>query len=101
MKKNCNKCVTFLAVYSKACVFGQMLLVDETLSFSFIQDSFKNLWQQITTPRTGLEFITHRIRLRTYSTCFVGRDLIDWLMVNRKAPNRYCIILILAVSNLN
>ncbi|CAB3993712.1 1-phosphatidylinositol 3-phosphate 5-kinase-like isoform X3, partial [Paramuricea clavata] len=39
-------------------------------------------------PRTGLEFLTHRVRLRTYSTCFVGRDLMNWLMINRKAPNR-------------
>ncbi|XP_028393496.1 1-phosphatidylinositol 3-phosphate 5-kinase-like isoform X2 [Dendronephthya gigantea] len=52
------------------------------------QDSYKNLWKQITTPKTGLEFLSHKIRLRSYSTCFVGRDLINWLMMNRKAPNR-------------
>ena len=65
-------------------------------SFYFVQfkDSFRELWNQIMSPRSGLELQSHRFRLRTYQNCFVGSELVDWLLTREKTSTRckiFCI----------
>ncbi|KAL9957912.1 hypothetical protein ACROYT_G034867 [Oculina patagonica] len=52
------------------------------------QDSFRELWNQIISPRSGLELQSHRFRLRTYQNCFVGSELVDWLLTYEKTSTR-------------
>ena len=53
-----------------------------------IQDSLRDLWHKIMSPRSGLELQSHRFRLKTYNNCLVGSELVDWLLTYEKAPNR-------------
>ncbi|XP_068752478.1 1-phosphatidylinositol 3-phosphate 5-kinase-like isoform X2 [Montipora capricornis] len=52
------------------------------------QDSFRELWNQIMAPRSGLELQCHRFRLRTYQNCLVGSELVDWLLMYEKTSTR-------------
>lgn len=64
-----------------------------TFNFNFsplpIKDSFRELWNQIMSPRSGLDLQSHRFRLRTYQNCFVGSELVDWFLTHEKASTRY------------
>eukprot|EP00058_Branchiostoma_floridae_P013130 XP_002598618.1 hypothetical protein BRAFLDRAFT_118352 [Branchiostoma floridae] len=54
------------------------------------QDSvqLRDLWLQIQHPSQGMEFQNHRYRLRTYTNCIVGSQLVDWLIKRDKATSR-------------
>lgn len=51
--------------------------------------SLRNLFEEICKPTTGVPFDTHRYRLRTYTQCILGSELVDWLIFQQKANNRY------------
>ncbi|XP_023228281.1 1-phosphatidylinositol 3-phosphate 5-kinase-like [Centruroides sculpturatus] len=53
-----------------------------------------DLWSQIKHPVHGVEFQNHRHRLRTYTNCLVGSELIDWLIAQRKSSSRAQAVLI-------
>ncbi|KAL8580115.1 hypothetical protein ACOMHN_061229 [Nucella lapillus] len=65
----------------------ESLLIETRL---LTQDSLqlRALWRQILESDTGVEMQTHRIRLRTYQNCIVGRELVEWLIRNDKAVKR-------------
>ncbi|XP_018563541.1 putative 1-phosphatidylinositol 3-phosphate 5-kinase [Anoplophora glabripennis] len=50
--------------------------------------SLRNLFEEICKPTTGVPFDTHRYRLRTYTQCILGSELVDWLIFQQKANNR-------------
>ncbi|XP_046543785.1 LOW QUALITY PROTEIN: 1-phosphatidylinositol 3-phosphate 5-kinase-like [Haliotis rubra] len=55
-----------------------------------IQDSIqlRELWRQMNDLVSGVEMQSHRVRLRTYHKCIVGKELVNWLLTNDKAANR-------------
>ena len=55
------------------------------------QDSFRELWNEIMAPRSGLELQCHRFRLRTYQNCLVGSELVDWLLMCEKTSTRFVV----------
>ncbi|GFR67624.1 1-phosphatidylinositol 3-phosphate 5-kinase-like [Elysia marginata] len=65
----------------------ESLLLESKL---LIQDSvqLRELWRQICDIENGVETQTLRIRLRTYTNCIVGRELVDWLIKADKAATR-------------
>lgn len=48
-----------------------------------------SLWSQMAGGVGGLPLASHRHRLKSFHNCFVGRDLIEWLLANDKASSRY------------
>nr|CAI5827442.1 unnamed protein product [Callosobruchus analis] len=50
--------------------------------------SLRNLFEEICKPTVGLQFETHRVRLKTYTDCVLGSDIVDWLIFQQKAKNR-------------
>eukprot|EP00795_Rhopilema_esculentum_P013781 gene13781-4710_t len=52
------------------------------------QDFLRDLWRQISDTGSKLELQSHRFRLKTYTNCFVGHELVDWLLTYGKAANR-------------
>ncbi|KAK9877229.1 hypothetical protein WA026_016976 [Henosepilachna vigintioctopunctata] len=50
--------------------------------------SLRNLFDEISKPISGVPLKTHRYRLRAYFDCFLGSDLVDWLIYQQKANNR-------------
>ncbi|XP_078620497.1 1-phosphatidylinositol 3-phosphate 5-kinase-like isoform X13 [Branchiostoma floridae x Branchiostoma japonicum] len=65
------------------------LLMEEERN-KLLQDSvqLRDLWLQIQHPSQGMEFQNHRYRLRTYTNCIVGSQLVDWLIKRDKATSR-------------
>ncbi|CAH1248992.1 PIKFYVE [Branchiostoma lanceolatum] len=65
------------------------LLMEEERN-KLLQDSvqLRDLWLQIQHPSQGMEFQNHRYRLRTYTNCIVGNQLVDWLIKRDKATSR-------------
>ncbi|XP_063879868.1 1-phosphatidylinositol 3-phosphate 5-kinase-like isoform X3 [Scylla paramamosain] len=55
-----------------------------------LQDSHQlhSLWSQMTAATGGLPLGSHRHRLKSFNNCFVGRDLVRWLLVNDKASSQ-------------
>ncbi|KAK9746951.1 FYVE zinc finger [Popillia japonica] len=50
--------------------------------------SLRNLYEEICKPTTGIILRSHKYRLRTYSECFLGSELVDWLIRQQKANTR-------------
>ncbi|XP_056640270.1 1-phosphatidylinositol 3-phosphate 5-kinase [Diorhabda sublineata] len=50
--------------------------------------SLRNLFEEMCKPVTGLQFESHRYRLKTYTDCFLGSELVDWLIFQQKSKNR-------------
>ncbi|XP_072386330.1 1-phosphatidylinositol 3-phosphate 5-kinase [Diabrotica undecimpunctata] len=50
--------------------------------------SLRNLYEEMCKPTTGLQFETHRYRLKTYNDSFLGSELVDWLIFQQKAKSR-------------
>nr|XP_023014888.1 1-phosphatidylinositol 3-phosphate 5-kinase isoform X1 [Leptinotarsa decemlineata]XP_023014889.1 1-phosphatidylinositol 3-phosphate 5-kinase isoform X1 [Leptinotarsa decemlineata] len=50
--------------------------------------SLRSLFEELCKPSTGVPFETHRYRLKTYTQCFLGSELVDWLIFQQKAKNR-------------
>lgn len=50
--------------------------------------SLRNLYEEMCKPTTGLQFESHRYRLKTYTDCFLGSELVDWLIFQQKSKNR-------------
>ncbi|KAK7065668.1 hypothetical protein SK128_014782, partial [Halocaridina rubra] len=47
-----------------------------------------SLWSQMSGAPGGLPLGSHRHRLKSFHNCFIGRDLVQWLLVNDKASSR-------------
>ncbi|KAG0730325.1 1-phosphatidylinositol 3-phosphate 5-kinase [Chionoecetes opilio] len=65
---------------------GQMTAERQLL----LQDSHQlhSLWSQMTAATAGLTLGSHRHRLKSFNNCFVGRDLVRWLLINDKASSQ-------------
>ncbi|CAH1132979.1 unnamed protein product [Ceutorhynchus assimilis] len=50
--------------------------------------SLRNLYEEICKQATGLNCTPYKYRLRTYSECFLGSELVDWLICQQKAKTR-------------
>uniref|UniRef100_A0A1Y1N0Y2 1-phosphatidylinositol-3-phosphate 5-kinase n=1 Tax=Photinus pyralis TaxID=7054 RepID=A0A1Y1N0Y2_PHOPY len=50
--------------------------------------SLRSLYEEICRPASGVPLQIHRYRLRTYSDCFLGSELVDWLIYQQKANSR-------------
>ncbi|CAH0546520.1 unnamed protein product [Brassicogethes aeneus] len=50
--------------------------------------SLRNLYEDICKSNTGVPLKTHRYRLRNYYNCFLGSELVDWLIFQQKAKTR-------------
>ncbi|RZB49897.1 1-phosphatidylinositol 3-phosphate 5-kinase [Asbolus verrucosus] len=50
--------------------------------------SLRALFEEISRSTTGIPLGTHRYRLRTYTDCFLGSELVDWLIYQQKANTR-------------
>ncbi|KAF7268563.1 hypothetical protein GWI33_018316 [Rhynchophorus ferrugineus] len=50
--------------------------------------SLRNLFEEICKPVTGIGFAPYKIRLRTFQDCFLGSELVDWLICQQKAKTR-------------
>ncbi|GJQ83295.1 putative translation initiation factor IF-2, N-terminal region [Trypoxylus dichotomus] len=50
--------------------------------------SLRNLYEEICKPTTGIILRSHKFRLRMYSECFLGSELVDWLIRQQKANTR-------------
>ncbi|XP_051998627.1 1-phosphatidylinositol 3-phosphate 5-kinase-like isoform X2 [Xyrauchen texanus] len=48
----------------------------------------KDLWKKICHNSTGMEFQDHRYWLRTYPSCIVGKELVNWLLRNGTISTR-------------
>uniref|UniRef100_A0A1A8EIT4 1-phosphatidylinositol 3-phosphate 5-kinase n=1 Tax=Nothobranchius korthausae TaxID=1143690 RepID=A0A1A8EIT4_9TELE len=48
----------------------------------------KDLWKKICHNNTGMEFQDHRYWLRTYPSCIVGKELVNWLLRNGTISTR-------------
>uniref|UniRef100_A0A1A7YJS6 1-phosphatidylinositol 3-phosphate 5-kinase n=1 Tax=Iconisemion striatum TaxID=60296 RepID=A0A1A7YJS6_9TELE len=48
----------------------------------------KDLWKKICHSNTGMEFQDHRYWLRTYPSCIVGKELVNWLLRNGTISTR-------------
>lgn len=53
--------------------------------------SLRNLYEEMCRPTTGIPLRSHRYRLRTYSDCFLGSELVDWLIYQQKANTRFVV----------
>lgn len=51
--------------------------------------SLRNLFEEMFKVNVGLPLQTHRYRLRTYTNCLLGTELVDWLICQQKANTRY------------
>lgn len=43
------------------------------------------LWEEIRHTNTGVPLQSHRYRLRSFPACFVGTELVDWLLAHNRA----------------
>lgn len=59
--------------------------------------SLRNLFEEICKPTTGINFTSYKFRLRTYSHCFLGSELVDWLICQQKAKTRLFVFAMLIV----
>lgn len=50
--------------------------------------SLRNLFEEISKPISGIALGCHRYHLKTYFDCFLGSELVDWLIYQQKASNR-------------
>uniref|UniRef100_A0AAR5PNH8 1-phosphatidylinositol-3-phosphate 5-kinase n=1 Tax=Dendroctonus ponderosae TaxID=77166 RepID=A0AAR5PNH8_DENPD len=50
--------------------------------------SLKNLFDEICKSTTGINFGPYKHRRRTYPECFLGSELVDWLICQQKAKTR-------------
>lgn len=53
-----------------------------------VTDNLNNLFEEITQINGGLCLKTHRYHLRSYHSCFLGHNLIDWLLNHGKVSSR-------------
>ncbi|XP_069947039.1 1-phosphatidylinositol 3-phosphate 5-kinase isoform X3 [Cherax quadricarinatus] len=47
-----------------------------------------SLWSHMAGGTGGLPLGSHRHRLKSFHNCFIGKDLVQWLLVNDKASSR-------------
>ncbi|KAK5642357.1 hypothetical protein RI129_008524 [Pyrocoelia pectoralis] len=50
--------------------------------------SLRNLYDEMCRPTSAIPLQVHRYRLRTYADCFLGSELVDWLIYQQKANSR-------------
>ncbi|XP_042212733.1 1-phosphatidylinositol 3-phosphate 5-kinase-like isoform X2 [Homarus americanus] len=55
-----------------------------------LQDSqqLHSLWSHMAGGAGGLPLGSHRHRLKSFHSCFIGKDLVQWLLANDKASSR-------------
>ncbi|KAK6645654.1 hypothetical protein RUM43_001934 [Polyplax serrata] len=50
--------------------------------------SLRNLYEEIIRPPDGIQLQSHRYRFRSFSNCFFGSELVDWLIAQNKSGTR-------------
>jgi 1-phosphatidylinositol-3-phosphate 5-kinase len=50
--------------------------------------SLRALFEDICRPIVGLTLQTHRHHLRNYHNCFLGSELVDWLLTHSHTATR-------------
>lgn len=50
--------------------------------------SLRNLYEEICRPTTGVSVRSQRFKMKTYTDCFLGSDLVDWLIYQQRANTR-------------
>ncbi|XP_067015555.2 1-phosphatidylinositol 3-phosphate 5-kinase [Anabrus simplex] len=50
--------------------------------------SLRALFEDLCRPNSGINLQTHRYRLRNYQGCFLGSELVDWLLSQSRAATR-------------
>ncbi|KAK6165394.1 hypothetical protein SNE40_022328 [Patella caerulea] len=75
-----------LTPQSEFSLSDSLLTERKMLSRDSVQ--LREIWRQIQDPVTGVDMQSHRIRLRTYQRCVVGKELVDWLINKDKAAKR-------------
>lgn len=62
----------------------------ESIDDSNISDNqnLNNLFEEMSFMNGGLSLKTHRYHLRSYHSCFLGHNLIDWLLNRGKVTSR-------------
>jgi len=50
--------------------------------------SLQALFKDICHPNVGVTLQTHRYHLRNYPNCFIGSELVDWLLKQSHAATR-------------
>lgn len=65
-------------------------ILEADVKNDLVKDSTQlhSLWRKINDEKHGMEFRDHRFRLRKYSHCITGQELIDWLLKNDIASTR-------------
>jgi hypothetical protein len=53
-----------------------------------VTHNLNNLFEEITQINGGLSLKTHRYHLRSYHSCFLGNNLIEWLLNHGKVTSR-------------
>lgn len=61
--------------------------VDERIKILRNSVSLRNLFEELN-GTSGIPLQTHRYRLRSYSNCFLGSEIVDWLINQHKASTR-------------
>ncbi|XP_071531520.1 1-phosphatidylinositol 3-phosphate 5-kinase isoform X2 [Panulirus ornatus] len=51
-------------------------------------EQLHSLWSHMAARIGGLPLGSHRHRLKSFHNCFIGRDLVQWLLANDKASSR-------------
>lgn len=57
-------------------------------SNTFDNQNLNNLFEEMSHMNGGLSLKTHRYHLRSYHSCFLGYNLIDWLLNHGKVTSR-------------
>ncbi|XP_077973919.1 1-phosphatidylinositol 3-phosphate 5-kinase-like [Styela clava] len=65
-------------------------ILETDVTNDLVKDSSQlhSLWRKINDEKQGMEFRDHRFRLRKYSHCITGQELVDWLLRNDVASTR-------------
>ncbi|XP_022917370.2 1-phosphatidylinositol 3-phosphate 5-kinase [Onthophagus taurus] len=67
---------------------GSFITIEERCKALQNSTSLRNLYEEICRPTTGIILRKQKYRLRTYSDCFLGSELVDWLIRQQKANTR-------------
>ncbi|KAL3284887.1 hypothetical protein HHI36_019023 [Cryptolaemus montrouzieri] len=76
-------------MFASGASLNASVLTSEEKSRAFKNSlSLRSLFEEISKPIGGITLKAHRYRLRTHYDCFLGSELVDWLIYQQKANNR-------------
>lgn len=72
---------------SRSSTLGSLSPIESTDDPN-VTHNLNNLFEEITQINGGLSLKTHRYHLRSYHSCFLGNNLIEWLLNHGKVTSR-------------